>query len=100
KRHSLFYCHIKNIGDGLTFEPHLQGFPIISLSFTSLAWYMHIRQEIHLYQFHSCTFTCFAPSPFYVKRESSRFIASNFCFREIRKQASNISEDTSIGSWV
>ena len=61
-----------------------------------LTIHVNIRQKIHLNALHAIALAGLAPAARHVKAEPSRFIASNFGFRQSSKKISNRSKQAGV----
>ena len=100
KFNTLIDCHIQHIANRFALKTDFKRFAVIAPAIAFVAMDIYIGEEIHFDHFHSGTFTLFATPPFYIKRESTRFVTPYFCFGQKCKKIPDIGENTCISDRV
>ena len=77
------YVHIQHIGNIFPSVTNLQCFPVITLTFTLIAYHIHIRQKMHFNFPRALALTGFAAAPFDVEAETPRRIAPDLGFSRL-----------------
>ena len=92
--------HIQNIVDTLVLIFHFQSLSVVPFSLTYLTGNVYVRQKVHLYFYNAVSAAGFAPSAFYIKTETSFFIALCLGICCCRKKVADLIEHTCIRSRI
>src|SRR5689334_17394063 len=89
--------HVEHVRDRIFIsEQDLQGLTIEPLAMTDIAGDIYIRQELHLNPQLALSLAGFTASAMYVERETPRFVAAYFAFRQLGIKLSDLVEQTSV----
>ena len=95
-----FDCHVKDIGNRLTFVLHFESFAVVPLALTQFARNVHVGQKVHFDFEDAVPSACLTASAFDIKAESSLLIASDFCVWGSRKEVTDHVEGAGVGCRV
>ncbi len=88
-----FDGHVKGLGDGLAAELDFQGLAVVAAAFALLAWYVDIRQELHLDADDAVALAGFTASALDVEAEAPRFVTARLGFGQAGIEVADVGED-------
>ena len=92
--------HFEQVGDGIAFVLHGEGFPVIALSLARFAQDMNIGQKTHFDAAQSIPLAVFAAPAFDIETESSGLIAADAGLGKHRKKLSEWGEKPGVGGRI